>query len=55
MTKHSLPDIIENKFAQLGHQNDVTVWELGWITDDQYTEAMLALDALLKGGEDETE
>ena len=30
---HSLPDIIENKFAQLGHQNDVTVWELGWFTE----------------------
>ena len=33
MTKRSLPDIIENRFAQLGHQNDVTVWELGWFTE----------------------
>jgi len=33
MAKHSLSDIVENKFAQLGHQNDVTVWELGWFTE----------------------
>ena len=33
MTKPSLPDIVENKFAQLGHQNDVTAWELGWFTE----------------------
>ena len=32
MTKRSLSDVIENRFAQLGHQNDVTVWELGWLT-----------------------
>jgi len=33
VTKRSLPDIIENRFAQLGHQNDVTVWELGWLVE----------------------
>jgi len=33
LTKHSLSDLVENKFAQLGHQNDVTVWELGWFTE----------------------
>jgi len=32
VTKLSLSDLVENKFAQLGHQNDVTVWELGWFT-----------------------
>ena len=33
MAKHSLSDVVENRFAQLGHQNDVTVWELGWFTE----------------------
>ena len=33
MTRRSLDDRIEARFAQLGHQNDVTVWELGWLTE----------------------
>ncbi len=27
-----LPDKITARFAQLGHQNDVTAWEIGWLT-----------------------
>jgi len=33
VTRRSLSDVVENRFAQLGHQNDVTVWELGWFTE----------------------
>lgn len=27
-----MPDAVENRLAQLGYQNDVSAWEIGWIT-----------------------
>ena len=32
MTNRSLPEKIEQRFAQYGHQNDLSAWEIGWLT-----------------------
>ena len=30
--RRSLPEIIEQRFAAYGHQNDLSAWEIGWFT-----------------------
>ena len=32
MKRRSLPEEIEQRFAAYGHQNDLTAWEIGWLT-----------------------
>ena len=32
MTRPTLPEEIEQRFAAYGHQNDLTAWEIGWLT-----------------------
>ena len=32
MTNRSLPERIEQRFAAYGHQNDLSAWEIGWLT-----------------------